>query len=446
MLLMIELNEINFDYLRQYAQRGDLPAFRSFLDKWGITETTSETEYEHLEPWIQWVTAHTGMTFGEHGVFRLGDITGRDIPQIWEQLEARGYKVGAISPMNAKYRLKDPAFFVPDPWTSTDVVAPPAIQRFYKAVAQAVNDNADARITPQSAFEIAMTSLKSIRPSTVGQYAGLVSRALKRPWCRAMYLDLLLADVFVEAVDKTRPDFASLFLNAGAHIQHHYMFSSEIYDGPFENPEWYIAKGEDPIREVYALYDQILARLTARFPEARIMLATGLHQDPYPTNLFYWRLKDHAEFLKTAGIPFTSVEPRMSRDFFIRTSLPSEAEHATLLLNGAVADDGQRLFEADNRGTDIFVELVYPSDIPSDLGYIIGNRHFTGLRNQVAFVAIKNGGHNGIGYFADNRKHLGPEDRFPLATLPARIMAAMDEGQPGRVLPAVARVQTQSAS
>ena len=65
--------------------------------------------YEHLEPWIQWVTAHTGLDFAEHGVFRLGDIVARDLPQIWEQLEEKGLRVGAICPMNAKHRLKDAA-------------------------------------------------------------------------------------------------------------------------------------------------------------------------------------------------------------------------------------------------------------------------------------------------------------------------------------------------
>lgn len=57
----------------------------------GCVLTESEKEYQHLEPWIQWVTAHIGMTFAEHGVFRLGDIVNRDIPQIWEQLEQRDY-------------------------------------------------------------------------------------------------------------------------------------------------------------------------------------------------------------------------------------------------------------------------------------------------------------------------------------------------------------------
>src|SRR5688572_20763032 len=115
-LLFLELNEVNFDFVQKYVARGGLPNFARLIARHGVTLTSSEQRYEQLEPWIQWVTAHTGRTFAEHGVFRLGDIVNRDIPQIWELLEERGFSVGAISPMNAKHRLRNPAFFVPDPW------------------------------------------------------------------------------------------------------------------------------------------------------------------------------------------------------------------------------------------------------------------------------------------------------------------------------------------
>ena len=85
-LLLLELNEVNFDYVMQYCSRGELKTFASLEAKHGLSKTVSESKYEELEPWIQWVTAHTGLTLSEHGVFRLGDIVDHDIPQIWERL------------------------------------------------------------------------------------------------------------------------------------------------------------------------------------------------------------------------------------------------------------------------------------------------------------------------------------------------------------------------
>lgn len=429
-LLLLELNEVNFDFVRRYAADGVLPNFHSFLSTYGWTETESEVEYAHLEPWIQWVTAHTGLSFAEHGVFRLGDIVDRDIPQIWEQLEARGLKVAAMSPMNAKARVRNPAFFVPDPWTPTEVIGPPAIRSLHAAIAQAVNDNADARMTPGSALTIGIATLKAMTLSNAGAYLGTVAKAKGRPWFRAMFLDRLLTDLFADSVEKAKPDFASLFLNAAAHIQHHYMFSSPHYQGPFRNPDWYVGADEDPLLDVYRLYDDVLGQLLSRFPGTRILLATGLHQDPYPDMVFYWRLVDHAGFLTSAGVPHQSVEPRMSRDFVIRCVDASQAATAETRLGQIMSEDRIPLFTVDNRGTDLFVELTYPHDVPSGARYLVGNELRPDLRAALAFVAIKNGGHNGIGYFADSGARLTPEDRFPLKELPKRIeaMLGLDAG------------------
>ena len=72
-LLFLELNELNFEFVEHYARIGALPAIARLLEAHGYARTRSETVYEHIEPWIQWFTVHTGKAFGEHKVFRLGD-------------------------------------------------------------------------------------------------------------------------------------------------------------------------------------------------------------------------------------------------------------------------------------------------------------------------------------------------------------------------------------
>ena len=425
-LILLELNEINIDHVRAYRARGELQGLSALLDAHDVCETISEQRYEDLEPWIQWVTAHTGKPLAEHGVFRLGDIIQHDIPQIWEELEERGLKVGAISPMNAKNRTKDAAFFVPDPWTPATPTARPLLKRLYRAVAQAVNDNAQARLTPRSAFWLLAGAAAYARPRNYGGYLSLARGARSKPWSKAMFLDQLLADVFIRETRRTRPDFATLFLNAGAHIQHHYMFSSAAYDGPQRNPDWYVADGLDPVLEVYQLYDRIVGQVRTAFPQARLMIATGLHQDPHPQLTYYWRLKDHADFLRRLEVPFVHVEPRMSRDFLITCADAAAAHRTAAILASAKAEDGLELFEVDNRGTDVFVMLTYPGEIDQDFVYTAGNRRCTGLKDDVAFVAIKNGQHNGTGYFIDSGVPKGTHPpEFPLAELPQKIKAAL---------------------
>lgn len=407
-LIQLELNEVNFDFVRAYGEKGQLPRLNQLIARHGLTETTSESRYEHLEPWIQWVSAHTGLSYAEHQVFRLGDILARpELPQIWELLEQAGYDVGAISPMNARNACADPAFFVPDPWTAGKVTGPPLLRRLYGAISQIVNDNAQGRIEKASLAWLGAGLVRFARPANYAVYAALAGKARKKAWARALLLDLLLADLFIAANRRSGADFATLFLNAAAHIQHHYMYNSAVYRGPHRNPGWYIDAEADPLLEVYQLYDRIVGQVIDTFPEHRILVATGLHQDPYPDLLFYWRLRDHAGFLSELGVPYARVEPRMSRDFMVWCNDTEQAAEAERTLAGATASDGRLLFDVDNRGDSLFVMLSYPAEVTPELGYRVGNRHFTGLADKTAFVAIKNGEHNGTGYLIDTAAHAG---------------------------------------
>ena len=85
-LLLIELNEINFEFVEKYIKLAKLPNFQKLLES-GICRTSSENNYEELEPWIQWVSAHTGLDYSSHKIFRLGDIIHHSIPQIFEKVE-----------------------------------------------------------------------------------------------------------------------------------------------------------------------------------------------------------------------------------------------------------------------------------------------------------------------------------------------------------------------
>lgn len=423
-LLFLELNEVNFEFVEHYARRGALPTFARLMEQHGYSRTSSETVYEHIEPWIQWFTVHTGMPYEEHGVFRLGDGPQAGLRQIWEELSQRGLKVGAFSPMNAGNVLPDAAFFVPDPWTHTRVAAPALMRSAYEAICQAVGDNAEGRITPASALQLAFGLL---RYSTLRQWPSYLAdglHGLGRHWPRAVFLDRFLADCFFHLWKGSRPDFATLFLNGAAHIQHHYLFNSAAYQGPHRNPPWYLPAGMDPVLEIYKLYDGVVARALALQPGVRVMLATGLHQDPVDEPVFYWRLRDHAAFLHSIGCEFGRVEPRMSRDFLVTCSDSAQAQRAEeLLLSGRAPDDGP-LFEVDNRGDSLFVTLSYPHDIPEGFEARFGARSVHHFGRETVFVAIKNGRHNGIGYFLDTGAPAAGGEPIPLTELWHRMVSA----------------------
>jgi hypothetical protein len=400
-LILIELNEINFDIVEQYCSlnKTAYPNLKKLISSKGI-RTKSEAQYEHLEPWIQWASVHTCKTYAEHGVFRLGDIVGSSEPQIFEQLEQAGFKVGAISAMNAENRLKNPSYFIPDPWTQTPSDSSWWSQVLGQAVSQAVNDNAQARITMQSAFYIALGLLRFAQVAHYRKYLSLVSASRRKPWLKSLVLDLMLHDVHWSMFNKKQPNFSTLFLNAGAHIQHHYLFNAEPLRGASKNknPVWYVSQDEDPLADVLSLYDMIVGEYFGR-TDTEVVLATGLAQKPYDRVKFYYRLNTHAEFLSRLGITCNGVYPRMTRDFLIEFDTENQAQDAHDVLALVTVDDGDiQLFgEIDNRGKSLFVTLSYPHEITSATTYCIGHQKLP-LLPEVSFVAIKNGMHQDEGF------------------------------------------------
>jgi hypothetical protein len=327
--------------------------------------------------------------------------------------------------MNAGNALAQAAFFVPDPWTHTEVAAPPLMRAAYRAVCQAVGDNADGRITPASALQLAAGLLRYARISEWPLYLADAAAGLRQHWPRAVFLDRFLADCFLSLWQRTRPDFASVFFNGAAHIQHHYLFNSAAYRGPYRNPPWYLRAGVDPVLEIYRLYDRVLATCLALEPRPRLMLATGLHQDPVDEPVFYWRLRDHAGFLDSIGCGYLGVEPLMSRDFLVTCASREQAAATAARLASGRSADGLPLFEVDNRGETLFVTLSYPREMKRGLAASFDGATIADLAAAVVFVAIKNGHHNGIGYFLDSGARSAPDaEPMPLSALWQRVVSA----------------------
>ena len=258
-IIFWELNEINFEYVNYYIDQGKLPNWKKIIKEHGLFTTIAEKNYKELEPWIQWPTVRTGLTFNEHGVFRLGDMEGSGLKQHWEILEDRGYTVAAISPINASNNTKNSPFWMPDPWVDTKISGNGFIRRFSKAIKQAVNDNSEEKLNFSSIVAIVEGLITKSKISSWSIYiSSLIGAMSKQHWSKAIFLDRLLADIFISLWKKHQPDFSVLFLNSGAHIQHHYMCSSKAYKGTAVNPDWYISKDKDPLLEILEMYDSVL--------------------------------------------------------------------------------------------------------------------------------------------------------------------------------------------
>ena len=111
-------------------------------------------------------------------------------------------------------------------------------------------------------------------------------------------LDFLIHLVHLHFYKKKKPHFSSVFLNAGAHIQHHYFYNTKFIDNLPKNPNWYINPNSHPINDMLEVYDKILGDYIKLSKNGKcLLIATGLRQVPYDLIKFYYRLKDHKNFL-----------------------------------------------------------------------------------------------------------------------------------------------------
>lgn len=424
-VMSLELNELNFHYVKAFSAKGLLPNFTRLLAERDLVETDAGEVYPQLEPWIQWPTVYTGKAYADHGIFRLGDIMYKDQPQIWDYLEQRGVSVGAISPMNASNRCESPAFFLPDPWTHAKIVAEPRAAKLFGLLGKIVNENASSDSSVAGfARQILPLALPYLSSRSIAGYFKILPMALRYKWAKAAFLDRLLSDLFVSLWQKHKPGFASLFLNAGAHIQHHHTYDSAAYAGSKTNPVWYSKAAEtdvDPLLFIYQVYDDMIGELMA-LKDMHLFITTGLSQVPNERDHYQYRIVDFDGFFAKVGLKGATIRPRMSRDFLLE--FPSaEAATAALPVLDKVRVDGKPLFTVEERSETLFCQVGYFGK-PEGLKAISIDGEQDDLSSAFVLVSIENAIHQATGYHIDTLAPKGGAQRIALTEVFDRLCTA----------------------
>lgn len=411
-LVIIELNEINFELIKEYLPSSKLPAFNNIINNQYI-RTSSENEYHLLEPWIQWVSFHTGLKANDHKVFRLGDITkAENLTQFTENIENNGYLVGSISAMNMNNKLTNPAYFIPDPWTKTSSDGSFWNSKVSNILSNIVNQSYSKRYVINDIFYFFLAMLKFSRITNWLTYIKVFIFSIGNSWRLSLFLDIFLNDLHLNLFKKQKPMCSLLFLNGGAHIQHHYMNNAKGINPKLKNPDWYLKTDLDPFYEMVEIYDNILQDYINR-DDIELLILTGLTQSPHKKVNFYWRLNNHETFLQNVNIAYKACNTLMTRDFVIEFDNINDLKNAKNKLSQFYEEkSGQQIFgEIDERNDSLFVSLTYNNDI-NNLSIITDGTISIKFRQLVSFVAIKNGEHNsrGFAYCSKGFKEFMPEN------------------------------------
>jgi hypothetical protein len=344
-MIVLELNELTPSLIHRFMAEGRLPNFSRLYRESAIYTTTATERPPHLDPWIQWVTVHTGLNFSDHGLQRLNEGHTLAVPRVWDVLASSGRRSWICGSMNVGDHSLAGGALLPDPWTTKIRPQPDVLEPYFSFVQRQVMEHTSGR--PSSAasellrFVRFMVSHGLSSRSLVAIARQLVEeRTSAARWKRAALLDKLQFDVFAWYYRKIRPHFATFFLNSTAHYQHLYWREMDPDVFTVQPTEAQRRTYRDAIAYGYCQMDQLIARVYAMAePGTTIVMATALSQQPClmfeeQGGKFFYRPTDVARLTSFAGIdqPYT-VSPVMAHQFHLYFETLEAAETAVSRLS-----------------------------------------------------------------------------------------------------------------
>ncbi|GGB75513.1 hypothetical protein [Blastomonas aquatica] len=374
-VLMLEFNELSPRLMDRFISAGHLPNFERLRATSMCCVTDAEETPPNLEPWIQWVTVHTGMPFSEHKCFHLNDGGALHARRIWDDLGAVGGKSWVCGSMNAGFdKSVFRGHFLPDPWATGVPDSPDSYFRPFTDVVRTFVQEHSGR--PQvSALAMARfgkfmiangLNMDTIR-ATIAQLVG--ERRNPTKWRRALILDRLQWDLFCGVYRRERPQFASFFINSTAHFQHFHWreMEPELFKIPPREQDRDTFR--DTILEGYRNMDRIVGQaLALAGPDTAVMLCTALSQQPMLTyeddhGRQIFRHRDIRQLLDFAGIDEEcEYAPVMSQEFLLHCRTEAEAMSVAAKLEGLTLDDGQQVMWAAPIGLKVDAGCKLSSD------------------------------------------------------------------------------------
>jgi hypothetical protein len=437
-VILLEFNELTPQLIERFVGQGLLPGFERFQRESLVYTTDAEEHGEMLNPWIQWVTVHSGLSYAEHGVFHLGDGHKLDKKCIWDLLSDRGLRVWVCGSMNVRYDTPLNGCLLPDPWTPNAVPHPRSFDAYYKFVQRYVQEYTNDRVplTPADyARFLTFMVTHGLSAGTVSAIAKqlLVERGGKYHWRRATLLDRLQYDVFQSCYRRVKPHFSTFFLNSTAHLQHAYWRNMD--------PEDFVIKPtpeEQTDFESAILYGyQAMDRLLQRFMEladhrTTVILSTALSQQPcliyeeHGGKRFY-RPRDFEKLLSFAGItvPHT-CEPVMAEEFHVRCTNERDSARAEELLGALRVGDRPALRVHREQGG-VFSGCAIHDQLPEDASLsstMLGrSTPFFSLFYQPA--TVKSGMHHPDGVLwirTPGRRHAVQQDKVSIRDIAPTVL------------------------
>jgi hypothetical protein len=380
-VILVEFNELTPSLMTRFIGEGALPNFARFFRESQSFITDAEEEGGNLEPWIQWVTVHSGLPFTRgHGVFHLGQ--GHDLasPSIWDLASEQGRKVWVCGSMNAYARGKMNGHFLPDPWAAQAGPQPDDLAPFFRFVQAGVQEHARSAAAPLGPGDylrfLAFMARHGLSASTlmVAARQFLSGDFRENPWKRAVILDRLQFDLFRHVYRRERPDLATFFSNSTAHFQHRFWrhMQPEVYRHKPKEEE--LRKFGPAILYGYRQMDWMLGEfLKLAGPDTAVIMCTALSQQPCLVledlgGGVCYRPRDIDSLMRFAGITLPyAFEQAMASRSAVRFRSQADAREAARRLDALRVGDQKALHQVDVREEVVFLDCGFHDGPLEDL-------------------------------------------------------------------------------
>jgi hypothetical protein len=439
-MILMEFNELSPPIMQKLMAEGELPNFQRFYRESDVYTTEADEVAPNLEPWIQWVTIHSGMPYQEHGIQRLGDGHQLAEEQLWDAASEQGRSVWVCGSMNINYRSPINGWVLPDPWvTHVRPYPEDELQPYYRFVSANVQEHTreESALSRGEQVEfVTFMARRGLSPATAAAIVRQVvsERTSNTRWKRPVILDRIQWDLFRSHWKRAKPDFSTFFLNSTAHYQHIYWRhmdpeSFEVKPDPAERAIY-----EDAIPYGYRQMDQMCGRfMDLAGSDTTLVFLTALSQEPclkYEDigGKMMYRPEDFEQFLEAVGISQpVKAAPVMAEEFQLDFETEDAAREAEAKLR-ELRYAGEPALRLDRRAKNIFGGCAVSEQVEPDAVV-----HLDGGDRTVRFFdlfyqldLVKSGIHHTDGMMwirTPGRRHAVHDDRVPLVSVAPTLLA-----------------------
>ena len=248
-LLFYELNEVPWRVIDRHVERrpdGHLARLLARSDQY-VTHCPDRGE---LQPWSTWPTLHRGVGNEVHGIeFLNQDLSAAAAwPPLWRLLADAGVPIGVFGSLQSfpPETGEHVRFHVPDTFAAASETHPPRYEAFQGFNLRQTGENKAVASRLGAGDVLAATGLlrSGIRVSSALRVARHLVGEAREPLYRkrrSLLQPVLAFDVFMDALRRGRPRYATFFSNHVAGIMHRYWkysfpedFDPRPEDGPTE--------------------------------------------------------------------------------------------------------------------------------------------------------------------------------------------------------------------